>query len=67
MKDTLLGPTRLWNKPITLRSKRVKKATERRISKQWTIQDNLTKITYQSVLNLFMASLVLKTKIFILE
>jgi len=38
-KETLLGPTRLWKRPITLRSKRVKNATERRISKHCKTQD----------------------------
>lgn len=66
IKDTLFGPIRLWNKPITLRSKRVKKATERRISKQWTIQDKLSKNTYK-VCSIILASLVLKTKILILK
>lgn len=31
----LLGPTRSINKPITFRSKRVKKATESIINKHW--------------------------------
>jgi len=29
----------LWKRPITLRSKRVKKATERRIRRHWTSQE----------------------------
>ena len=37
--DTLLGPTRLWKRPITLRSKRVKKATDKRTKRQWTSQE----------------------------
>ena len=36
--ETLFGPNRLWNKPITLRSKRVKNATDKRISRQWMSQ-----------------------------
>jgi len=39
MKETLLGPRRLWKRPITLRSKRVKKATERRTNRQCTSQE----------------------------
>jgi hypothetical protein len=34
IKETLFGPVRKWNKPITFRSKRVKNATERSKSKQ---------------------------------
>ena len=34
MKETLLGPKRLWNSPITFRSNRVKKATESSKSRQ---------------------------------
>jgi len=30
-KETLLGPKRKWNNPITFRSNKVKKATEARI------------------------------------
>ena len=40
-KETLLGPKRLWNNPITFRSKRVKKATERSNKTQWTIQHKI--------------------------
>lgn len=38
-KETLLGPKRLWNNPITFRSNRVKKAIDKTISKQWINQD----------------------------
>ena len=34
MKETLLGPNRLWNKPITLRSNKVKNATESNNNRQ---------------------------------
>ena len=39
IKETLLGPTRIWKRPITLRSKRVKKATDKNTKRQWTNQD----------------------------
>ncbi len=38
MKETLLGPTRKWNNPMTLRSKSVKNATDSNKSKQWINQ-----------------------------
>lgn len=38
-KLTLLGPKRLWNKPITLRSKRVKKATVKRVRRHCKSQE----------------------------
>ena len=34
----LLGPKRIWNNPMTLRSNKVKKATLKRINKQWINQ-----------------------------
>lgn len=41
-KDTLLGPMRRWNNPITLRSKRVKKATDKRTSRQCKTQERIS-------------------------
>ena len=38
-KETLLGPKRLWKNPIIFRSKRVKKATDKKINKHWINQD----------------------------
>lgn len=38
IKDTLLGPNRRWNKPMTLRSNNVKKATESKIRRHWINQ-----------------------------
>jgi len=43
-KRTLLGPIRLWVKPRIFRSKRVKKATERRAPRITTTVDNKKKI-----------------------
>jgi hypothetical protein len=59
-KETLLGPTRLWNKPITFRSNKVKKATERRISRQCSSQQMKTIREYPKG-----ALLVLKTNVLI--
>lgn len=39
-KETLLGPKRMWNKPITLRSNNVKKATDNKTNKIWSSQEN---------------------------
>lgn len=41
-KETLLGPNRLWNNPITFRSNKVKKATDNKISKHCTSQETDT-------------------------
>ena len=38
IKDTLFGPKRLWNKAITFRSNKVKKATESKIKIECTAQ-----------------------------
>jgi len=38
-KETLLGPKRLWKKPIIFRSNKVKKATDRKIKRHWINQD----------------------------
>lgn len=38
IKETLLGPKRLWNNAITLRSNNVKKATDKRIKIECTAQ-----------------------------
>lgn len=38
MKETLLGPKRIWKDPMTFRSNKVKKATDKRIRRQWINQ-----------------------------
>lgn len=38
INETLFGPKRIWNKPMTLRSNKVKKATESKIKRQWISQ-----------------------------
>lgn len=60
IKETLLGPKRLWNSPITLRSNKVKKATESKINKHWTNQQ--TRIIREYFVQI---SLVLKTKVLV--
>ena len=39
IKETLLGPIRIWNRPITLRSNKVKKATESKTKRTCRIQE----------------------------
>ena len=58
MKDTLLGPKRLWNKPIALRSKSVKNATVNKINRQWINQ--VSNIIKEYLVRMF---LVLKTNV----
>lgn len=42
--ETLFGPKRIWNNPITFRSKSVKKATDNKIKRIWIIQETDSKI-----------------------
>lgn len=44
IKETLLGPKRIWKRPITLRSNKVKKATDKSTRRTWTIQEIIKNI-----------------------
>ncbi len=57
IKETLLGPKRLWKSPIVLRSNKVKKATVRAIKIQWISQQ----INFIRQRMLIKALIVLKT------